>query len=1151
MRQRTVRAIVLLTFALALGWLLIVGIGSRPAYAALCQSQQSGNWSDPNTWTDCGGYYPGQTTNDYVRIRSGHTVTLNISPGALYFVEIESGGTLIVAGENTLKISASGGTPGLGNNGTFNAGSGTVEFNTDYGSASSSVTGAVVFNHVTISGVGVDFGGAATVNGVLTINFGGWVTSPPTYGPTSTLRYNTGGIYGRGAEWSATSGPGYPNHVQIGNNTALDLGANGGTATPRAMAGNLTIDAGSALYMDYGANDMTAPLTVGGDVTNNGTLSLSELVGGDLLVGGNWTNNGTFNCRGRQVTFNGSGPQTVGGSATTVFDYLLVDNAASGNVTLTVDIAVRRELKVNDSSAELSAGSSTLTLLGDAASGPVFWNNGTFNRGTGTVVFSGENNRNGRVLGSAVTTFSNVTLLRNAGGSGNFGVDFYDHDTGRRAHVAGMLTLNQFTFVASEEDGSATGCSPSNCDGTPFYDPGSTLRYNNSSPFASAAEWWPDDATPTCGTDKGMPYNVVIENATALDINAGFSNNGREPNYPAGSNKTACGSVTIASGSTLTSTAGILSVKNDWTRAGSFIHNNGTVRFNGSSGQAGDGKQTISGDTTFYDLVIDPGANVAVSFVATTTTIVHDLSKGTSGGTMDPGTGRFVFTGIPSNILGDGKKVFYDLEIAAGGTTYHTSGAGDIYVYRDLINNGTFYEDANHRLHFDDENSGVGSVHALSGSGTTTFGRLQVWTSDTLNAGSHSFRVVGDEFWVASGATFNGGSATVTFQNASPGTDLCGAGAYDFYHLTIDTGATLLGVDTTGNNKTFYVAGNWTNNGTYTHNSGTVVFNGTSPQTIGGSNTTVFYALTINNSAGVNLAHTEQVDRTLTLSNGLLTLGPYDLLMGVGSGYSGTPGPTRMVVADGSGVFCREFRGMTPMFTFPIGDNTNGANYSPVRLSFYAASTWGPACVRVTDAKHPANPSPTDYLTRYWTVTSRGIAGFNCTAQFYYVAGDEDVVGTEENMRAMKYDSGVWTYGDPVITTSHEVRMEDITGFSDFTAGTAPTAVKLLSFSARPAAFGIRLTWETVAEFDSLGFDLYRSSSLQERGEKVNATLILSRSPGGGQGASYEFLDLTARPGGTYYYTLEDVDLNGRRTPHGPAVLAYYRVYLPLALHRR
>ncbi|MGB9724374.1 MAG: hypothetical protein ACPL7G_10820, partial [Chloroflexia bacterium] len=87
---------------------------------------------------------------------------------------------------------------------------------------------------------------------------------------------------------------------------------------------------------------------------------------------------------------------------------------------------------------------------------------------------------------------------------------------------------------------------------------------------------------------------------------------------------------------------------------------------------------------------------------------------------------------------------------------------------------------------------------------------------------------------------------------------------------------------------------------------------------------------------------------------------------------------------------------------------------------------------------------------------------------------------------------------------------------------------------------------ETAGEQDNAGFNLYRSASLQEKGEKVNATLIPSCCPGGGEGAVYNFLDTTARPGQTYFYTLEDVDLNGRRTAHGPAVIAYRQVYLPL-----
>ncbi len=38
----------------------------------------------------------------------------------------------------------------------------------------------------------------------------------------------------------------------------------------------------------------------------------------------------------------------------------------------------------------------------------------------------------------------------------------------------------------------------------------------------------------------------------------------------------------------------------------------------------------------------------------------------------------------------------------------------------------------------------------------------------------------------------------MTFKNTTLGTDLSGAGTYNFHHLTIDTSAILLGVDAAG-----------------------------------------------------------------------------------------------------------------------------------------------------------------------------------------------------------------------------------------------------------------------------------------------------------------------------------------------------------------
>lgn len=101
---------------------------------------------------------------------------------------------------------------------------------------------------------------------------------------------------------------------------------------------------------------------------------------------------------------------------------------------------------------------------------------------------------------------------------------------------------------------------------------------------------------------------------------------------------------------------------------------------------------------------------------------------------------------------------------------------------------------------------------------------------------------------------------------------------------------------------------------------------------------------------------------------------------------------------------------------------------------------------------------------------------------------------------------------------------------------TSPTAVFLSSLAARTlAGDSIQLTWETAAEVRTLGFHLYRASAWDRSLFRVNGALIPSQSPGGLQGAVYTFTDpYPAQVPGCYYYWLEDVDVNGLTTLHGP-----------------
>jgi hypothetical protein len=115
--------------------------------------------------------------------------------------------------------------------------------------------------------------------------------------------------------------------------------------------------------------------------------------------------------------------------------------------------------------------------------------------------------------------------------------------------------------------------------------------------------------------------------------------------------------------------------------------------------------------------------------------------------------------------------------------------------------------------------------------------------------------------------------------------------------------------------------------------------------------------------------------------------------------------------------------------------------------------------------------------------------------------------------------------------------------------GTDPTAVTLARFEATAAKGGILVEWETATEMDTLGFNLYRGEPAGGPYARLNEALIPSQSPGVPTGASYAWLDGGVEAGFTYYYLLEDVDVQGQAVRHGPVHATVpgrvHRVYLP------
>jgi hypothetical protein len=99
--------------------------------------------------------------------------------------------------------------------------------------------------------------------------------------------------------------------------------------------------------------------------------------------------------------------------------------------------------------------------------------------------------------------------------------------------------------------------------------------------------------------------------------------------------------------------------------------------------------------------------------------------------------------------------------------------------------------------------------------------------------------------------------------------------------------------------------------------------------------------------------------------------------------------------------------------------------------------------------------------------------------------------------------------------------------------GGASTVIDLSSLVAMPSNREVIIQWSTESEIDNAGFNIYRSELENGEYTKINDPLITAHGSST-QGASYEFTDNNVQNRKTYYYKLEDIDLNGKSTIHGP-----------------
>jgi hypothetical protein len=139
-------------------------------------------------------------------------------------------------------------------------------------------------------------------------------------------------------------------------------------------------------------------------------------------------------------------------------------------------------------------------------------------------------------------------------------------------------------------------------------------------------------------------------------------------------------------------------------------------------------------------------------------------------------------------------------------------------------------------------------------------------------------------------------------------------------------------------------------------------------------------------------------------------------------------------------------------------------------------------------------------------------------------------------MVAEEFSQSVWIFHSPGVEldlSAQGIVVQGIAADRFSSQNQNPTFINLTHFEAIPKNIEVILRWSTESEIDNAGFNLYRSESENDDYTKINTSLIPSKGSST-QGTSYEFIDTNVQNRKTYYYKLEDIDLNGTSTMHGP-----------------
>ena len=359
------------------------------------------------------------------------------------------------------------------------------------------------------------------------------------------------------------------------------------------------------------------------------------------------------------------------------------------------------------------------------------------------------------------------------------------------------------------------------------------------------------------------------------------------------------------------------------------------------------------------------------------------------------------------------------------------------------------------------------------------------------------------------------------------------------------------------NDGKIYIQGNWKNyadagNLFINRNGiGEVILNGTTTQTIDGSQKTNFENLRINNTYGTSpqiiIAINTNIDNQLTMTKGNINLSGFMMTLGT---TPASPGILSHggVLANGwvyGGSFTRYFNTTTiadrnVAGLFPIGTSSY---FRPFYVSHPSITLAAGGTITIS---HTGSILASDvyfadgasYVIRrddsYWTSSASGFAGvagtpFNLSVEgtgFGIISNVSDLRLTLAGSVVGNSATNAGTTGNPQINRTGLSLINLINNFYPAsTSMSSPLPIELIHFDAVCNGDKVKLVWATASEINNNFYTVYKSSD-------AKTWVELTSIPGAGnsnQVLNYSITD-NENYGNIAYYQLKQTDYDGKST---------------------